>query len=390
MYQTGLKVYKTVSFKDDWFVPLANYLFYLWLIKFNQMHKIKQLALYALSLLFGAVTFAQTKAFVQLPDELAQSYLQQITTFGQRCDWSHDGKKLIFLEKTFGDVYEVELETVKLTPLTHHFFHEGFVRALYLSNGDILLSGAKTFDAQDPWKSRSPKNAELWVLKRDLSEPPTPLGVFCKEGPTCSREQMKIAWTTDEIFMGDIVYENGVPALENIDTLVTPALLPAPVNGWRLETQNFRPPFDDELIFNAHYPSVEYEAEVMGINLKTREIKNYTNRPDRYDEPEGIFPDGKHILVESTRHHPKKEEGRTTWDYIDIYKLTLDGSGSMERVTWFNKDVKYKATNPVVSDDGRYMAFQYSVIGEKTGVGHGILIWDFEKAKLSQIQLDSK
>lgn len=313
-------------------------------------------------------------------------YIQKITTFGQRCDWSHDGERLIFLEKTFGDVYEVEVATGKLTPLTHHFFHEGFVRALYLANGDILLSGSRTFDAREPWKSRSPEQAELWVLKRDLSEPPTPLGVHCKEGPTCSRKQMKIAWTVDDIYMGEIVYREGVPLLTRVDTIVRSSDLPGAVHGWRLETQNFRPPEDKELIFNAHFPSVEYEAEVMGIILKTGEIVNYSQRPDRYDEPEGIFPDGEHILVESTRHHPKRAENRTTWDYIDIYKLKLDGSGDMERITYFNKDSKYKATNPVVSDDGRYMAFQYSLAGETTGIGHGLLIWDFEKEKEYKIR----
>ena len=59
----------------------------------------------------------------------------------------------------------------------------------------------------------------------------------------------------------------------------------------------------------------------------------------------------------------------------------MDGSNQMERLTFFNKDKKYKATNPVVSDDGRYMAFQYSIVGETTGIGHGIVIWDFEKQK---------
>lgn len=315
-------------------------------------------------------------------------WVSEVTTFGQRCDWSHDGKRLIFLEKTFGDVYEVELATGKLTPLTHHFFHEGFVRALYLANGDILLSGSRTFDARDPWPSRSPEQAELWVLKRDLSAPPHPLGVFCKEGPTCSRTQMKIAWTIEDIYMADITYTDGIPQLINTDTVVRPGMLPGPVKGWHLETQNFRPPHDRELIFNAHFPKVEYEAEVMGIDLESREIVNYSQRPDRYDEPEGIFPDGKHILVESTRHHPRRKEGRTTWDYIDLYKLRLDGSGHMERLTWFNAGLKYRATNPVVSDDGRYMAFQYALLGETTGIGHGILIWDFNEAR--EVELEQK
>ena len=115
-----------------------------------------------------------------------------------------DGTRLIFIEKSFGDVFEVEVTSGEQTPLTHHFFHEGFVRALYLFNGDILLSGSKKFDNKEPWKSREPEQAELWVLKRDLSGPPIPLGAFCKEGPTASRKQMKIAWTTDVVYMADI------------------------------------------------------------------------------------------------------------------------------------------------------------------------------------------
>ena len=213
---------------------------------------------------------AQMKANLDLPEDLKSAHLKRITSFGQRCDWSLDGKRLIFLEKTFGDVYEVEVATGELTPLTHHFFHEGFVRALYLSNGDILLSGSKTFDATDPWKSRMPEKAELWVLKRDLSGPPTPLGVFCKEGPTASRKEMKIAWTVNDIYMSDIVYENGNPKLQQIDTIVRSKDLPKEITNWHLETQNFRPPLDDELIFNAHFPAIEYEAEVMGKRYKNK------------------------------------------------------------------------------------------------------------------------
>ena len=99
-------------------------------------------------------------------DELP-SHITRITHFGQRADFSHDGKRILFVEKTFGDVYEVDLETKIIRAMTHHYFHEGYTRALYLSNGDILLSGARQFDARNPWASRSGNNAELWVLKKE-------------------------------------------------------------------------------------------------------------------------------------------------------------------------------------------------------------------------------
>ena len=143
-------------------------------------------------------------------------HIKQITHFGQRADWSHDGRHILFIERTFGDVYEVEIKTKIIRPITHHYFHEGYTRALYLSNGDILLSGSRQFDAKDPWPSRSEKNAELWVLKKDLSGPPVPLGEKCSEGPAASRKHMRIAWTQGGAFyMAYIVYEEGKPKLAN-------------------------------------------------------------------------------------------------------------------------------------------------------------------------------
>lgn len=344
-------------------------------------------------MLLLSITISATAQTTVLADSFVRNLpknIREITTFGERPDWSHDGKRIAFMEKTFGDAFEVEVATGKLKPLTHHFFHNGFIRVLYLANGDYLLIGSKEFDPKNPGKSRNPANAELWVLKKELTSPPYPLNVKVKEGAAPSRTKMRVSWGVNDIYMGDIVYTNGIPALQNIDTLVRSKDLPGAVNGWHLETQNFRPPFENELLFNAHFPKVEYEAEVMGIDLKTRKIVNYTNRPDRYDEPEGVFPDGKFIMVESTRHYPKRDSGRTTWDYIDLYKLTLDGSGNMERITYFNDKRKYKATNPVVSDDGRYMAFQYSIAGETTGVGHGILIMDFEGDKTNSQKVNNE
>jgi Tol biopolymer transport system component len=290
-----------------------------------------------------------------------------VTHFGQRADFSHDGQRILFIEKTFGDVYEVELETGIIRPMTHRYFHEGYTRALYLANGDILLSGARQFDANDPWASRSEKNAELWVLKKDLTEPPVPLGEKCSEGPAVSRKHMRIAWTQGGAFyMADIVYKDGKPELVGKKKILDGRDLPFEAG---LETQNFRPTDEKELIFSAY----GYQGtEVMGLDIATGKIVNYSQAPDQYDEPEGIFPDGKFTLVECDKHNRKGTQ------YIDIYKLALDGSARTERLTFFSNYNGYKASNPVVSDDGQYMAFQVAKRGDMAGVGRGILIFDFE------------
>lgn len=144
----------------------------------------RKLAVLALVMLLLAICYGQTSIIegVSPLDELP-GHIKQVTHFGQRADFSHDSKRILFLEKTFGDVYEVELETKIIRPMTHRYHHEGYTRALYLANGDILLSGARQFNANDPQASRSEKNAELWVLKKDLSGPPVALGEKCSEGP---------------------------------------------------------------------------------------------------------------------------------------------------------------------------------------------------------------
>ncbi len=318
-------------------------------------------------------------------DELP-SYITRLTYFGQRADWSHDGKRILFLEKTFGDAFEVEVATKIIRPVTFHYFNEGYTRALYLSNGDILLSGARHFDAEDPWPSRR-SNAELWVLSRDLDKPPVALGVKCSEGPAVSRKNLKIAWTIThdqypdklpegaaQIWMADIVYEDGTPQLTNRKLVLDNRDLDFKTG---LETQNFRPPDEKELTFAAY----GYQhTEVMGVDISTGKIThNYSKSPDTYEEPEGIYPSGEYTLVESDRHR-----GGGDSQFIDIYRLKLDGSAEFERLTFFNDERGFKASNPVVSDDGRYMAFQMAKVGDPAGVGRGLFIYDLSKGPAAQ------
>ena len=120
-------------------------------------------------------------------------------------------------------------------------------------------------------------------------------------------------------------------------------------------------------------------AHLTEISFETSTVVNYSNPPNQYDEPEGIYPDGKHTLVECDRHNREDSQ------YVDIYKLALDGSGKTERLTFFGDYSGYKASNPVVSDDGRLIAFQFAKIGDPAGVGRGILIFDlqmYQEAKM--------
>ena len=317
---------------------------------------------------------------VDNPEEHLPPSLTRVTHFGERADWSHDGKKILFLEKTYGDVFEVEVATKVIRAVTHHYYHFGYTRALYLQNGDILLSGPESFDPKNPHPSR--EQCFLYVLDKGLKKPPVPLGTKCSEGPAVSRKRLHIAWThvsgeypnempagSSRMLEADIVYEEGKPRLANQRTIVDSRDLPFKCT---METQNFRLPDERELTFSAY----GYQGtDVCGIDLTTKKVVNYSNAPGQYDEPEGMFPDGQFTLVECDRQNHKGPGN------VDLWKLKLDGSGQLERLTFFSDVSGYKASNGVISDDGRYLAFQSARSTEQAGVGHGIFILDLQQAR---------
>jgi len=340
-------------------------------------------------LLFGTMLWSELKVAAdnqtrpkegESPADHLPNWIKRVTWFGERADWSHDGKRIVFIEKTFGDVYQVELATGVIRALTHHYPHYGYTRALYLANGDILLSGPDHFDPRKPGDART--QCWLYVLDKSLTKQAVPLGTKCSEGPAVSRKRMHVAWThvsaqyPDEMEKGasrmqeaDLVNENGAPRLVHQRVILESQDLPFKCT---LETQNFVPPDETQLTFSAY----GYQGtDVCVVDLLTKKVINLTNSPDEYDEPEGIFPDGRFTLVECDRQN-KNGSG-----HVDLWKLRMDGGGYVERLTYFSDYPGYKSSNPVVSDDGRYTAFQMAKSRDPAGVGYGIFIYDFRKAK---------
>jgi hypothetical protein len=332
----------------------------------------------AMAAAFGRIAAAAPESG-QSPADHLPPHITQVTGFGERADWSHDGKRILFLSKTFGDAMELDLATRRIRNLTGHYPHHGYTRALYLENGDILLSGPEAYDPKRVGEARV--QCWLYVLDKSGTKPAAPLGSKCSEGPAVSRKRMHIAWThvaaeyPDEMPAGssrmqeaDIIYEGGKPRLANPRLIINSRDLSF---SCTLETQNFRPPDETELTFSAYG---HQGTDVCGIDLATKKVTNYSNSPGQYDEPEGIYPDGQFTLVECDKQNLKGSGN------VDLWKLKLDGSGQYERLTYFSDYPGYKASNPVVSDDGRFIAFQMAKSREAAGVGHGIFVYDIEKA----------
>jgi Tol biopolymer transport system component len=158
-----------------------------------------------------------------------------------------------------------------------------------------------------------------------------------------------------------VVYEGGQPRLANKKEVIR-AMAPE----CTLEAQDFRRN-DTELIYTCYRPPY---ADVLGVDLKTGVTTVYRKEPTEYNEVEGIFPDGEYTLVESSRDQLEQNS-----NYIDIWKLKLEpNSRDFTRVTHWGEYRGFKASNPVVSGDGKRIAFQSARSKDPAGVGYGIFV----------------
>jgi len=312
------------------------------------------------------------------PEKEPPRGVTQLTGFGERASWSPDDRRVAFMARSFGDAFEIDLGTRMTRLLTGGFPHAGFLRVQYLPSGDLFLIGARTFTDIRTTRSR---DQEMWVLKADAMQPPTPLDHKISEGVAISRKQMKIAWSNTHgqypelllegesvLYTADIVYQDGIAALAN-----KKEVLRARAPECTLEAQDFRRD-DRELVYTCYRSPY---ADVLGLDLDSGKVTTYRKLPGEYNEVEGIFPDGQWTLVESSREQggPARQNSR----YIDIWKLRLEpNSTEFRRLTRWGDYEGYKASNPVVSNDGRRMAFQSARNDEPAGVGHGIFILTLE------------
>jgi hypothetical protein len=308
------------------------------------------------------------------PEDNLPKTITRLTHFGERASWSPDGRRIAFMEKSFGDAYEVDVST-KIIRLLTHYAHPGFLRVQYLPNGDYFLIGARTFADISTTRSR---DQEMWILKADAKpgDPATPIGHKISEGVAISRKSMKIAWSNTRgqypeqfeqgesaIYTADIVFENGKPTLAGKKEVIR-----ARAPECTLEAQDFRKN-DTELIYTCYRTPF---ADVLGIDLNTGAVTVYRKIPGEYNEVEGIFPDEQYTLVESSR-----EQLEHNSNYIDIWKLKLESnSQDYTRVTRWGEYRGFKASNPVVSPSGRRIAFQSARNRDPAGVGYGIFVMD--------------
>lgn len=330
-------------------------------------------------LLLSSSLFAQRQH--GSPLDALPANMEMLTHFGERADFSPDNERIAFMDKSFGDAFVIDLKTRIIRCLTCNVPAAAFLRVMHLVNGDYILIGPEKF--VDTKTSRDRDN-ELWYLSSKPGSLPVRLGERMHEGAAISKHSMMISFSENagdhpefpknysRLMVADVDLSGGAPRLMN-----THKVYESFSDSCDLEAQDFYDN-DSKMTFTCYVSQGRGQdvlAKVMGIDLKTNKVTDFSQSPESYNECEGIFPDGKYTAVEGDRQ-VEQIGGAHGGHNIDIYKLRLDGTGKdFVRMTHFNDYEGWKASNPVISTDGKFMAFQTAHTGEAAGVGHGLILY---------------
>ena len=327
---------------------------------------------------FALPLVAQRKPGSQL--ENLPANMEVLTHFGERADISPDNRRVAFMAKSFGDAMVIDLDTRTIRCLTCNVPGTAFLRVMHLITGDYMLIGPEHFTNVRTGRVR---DNELWFLSKEAGSKPVRLDQKMSEGAAISKKSMRISFSqtweqasdlpqgASRLMTAEVDLSGGTPKLINKKTVYE-----SKDRGCVLEAQDFYDN-DSKMTFTCYEP--KGLASVMGIDLKTGEVTNLSKAPGTYNEVEGIFPDGQYTCVEGDRQ-VEQLGGKHGSGNIDIWKLKLDGTGKdFVRLTHFNDYEGGKASNPVVSTDGRFMAFQTAKTTDQAGVGYGIVLYWFKK-----------
>ena len=330
-----------------------------------------------LLLLFLAAVDPLTERTPGNPLEHLPPNIEILTHFGERADISPDNQRVAFMAKSFGDAMVVDLKSRIIHCLTCTIPGTAFLRVMHLVTGDYILIGPDHFENVHISRTR---DNELWFLSKERGAKPVKLGQKMSEGAAISKRTLKVGFSQTAAQSPDLAPDASRLMVADLDLSGSPKLVNKKTvyesrdRSCVLEAQDFYDN-DTKMTFTCYEP--EGHASVMGIDLQTGQVTNFSRAPRTYNEGEGIFPGGLYTAVEADRQCEQLGGTRGSGN-IDIWKLRLDGTGrDLKRLTYFNDYEGGKASNPVISTDGRFMAFQSAQTSDPAGVGYGILLYWF-------------
>lgn len=303
--------------------------------------------------------------------------MRLVSAFGERPVYSPDGKRMAFIGHSYGDAFEIDLDTGEIRNLTAHAAHNGFLRIHYLPDGSYVLLGPRVVA-----KSREATRfsaIELFWMDAEAKRPPVALERVAFEGLAIGHADNLIAWAemtsvgplladvqATTIRVGNIDVSDGQARLTNVRDVLTTTR-----EECFVEPQNFLPG-DNVLTMPCYYQKAQEvgrETEVMLLDLTTGQTSIVPTPQVFYGEVEGLSPDGTVTFIECSADR---------FVGLDICLLDLaDDAHRLTRVTRVMDYGEWKVSNPVFRPDGRQVAMQIgSADVPDAGVGQGIVIID--------------
>lgn len=222
-------------------------------------------------------------------------------------------------------------------------------------------------------------------MDKNASLPPKPLGRSIFQGCAVSSVSLRIAYSVHEkigpstgvpedleIRVGDIEGSCGT------SILVDKKVVYRTRNGRCPEPQVLRH-VHSKIIFAEYvsrFPrcnSLDWQTVVKGIEVVSGVVRTYIGEHLTHNEPEGIFPPGEHICLDSSC------DFGNYWRPIDPWKLKLDGTSRGVRMTRAIEHSPWRCSSSNVSPDGRWLAFMVNTRRDGSGAGSGLGLFELEK-----------
>ncbi|HMJ23498.1 MAG TPA: hypothetical protein VK513_16390, partial [Terriglobales bacterium] len=278
-----------------------------------------------LLLLFLAAVNPLTERTPGNPLEHLPPNIEILTHFGERADISPDNQRVAFMAKSFGDAMVVDLKSRIIHCLTCTIPGTAFLRVMHLVTGDYILIGPDHFENVHISRTR---DNELWFLSKERGAKPVKLGQKISEGAAISKRTLKVGFSQTAAQSPDLAPDASRLMVADLDLSGSPKLVNKKTvyesrdRSCVLEAQDFYDN-DTKMTFTCYEP--EGHASVMGIDLQTGQVTNFSRAPGTYNEGEGIFPGGLYTAVEADRQCEQLGGTRGSGN-IDIWKLRLDGT----------------------------------------------------------------
>src|SRR5947209_2115647 len=219
--------------------------------------------------------------------------IEVLTHFGERADISPDNQRVALMSKSFGDAMVIDLKTRFITCLTCNVPGAAFLRVMHMVTGDYILIGPDHFENIHTSRER---DNELWFLSKEAGSKPARLDQKMSEGAAISKKSLKIAFSQTHEQAPDVAEGASRMIVADVELSASGAKLVNRKTVYEskdrscvLEPQDFYDN-DSKMTFTCYEP--QGLASVMGIDLKTGKVVNFSKAPGTYNEVEGIFPDG--------------------------------------------------------------------------------------------------